>query len=128
MDGYEVLTEDGDEVGTVVATHGRFLVVEHDGTRRPLPTRFVSADDEARIVRTTRARPLLASAPEVGDDGVDERAAARHFGLAGGEDAPDTLGYGDVLPDDPAWSAERQEERNGLESSAEQRVRLRESL
>lgn len=128
MDGYEVLTEDGETFGTVVATHGLFLVVEHDGARRPLPARFVSADDEARIVRTTLARPLLESAPEIGDDGLDEREAARHFGLAAGEDAPDTLGYGSVTPDDPAWSAERQEERNGLESAAEQRARLRESL
>ena len=131
MQGYEVLTSDGEKAGTVVDHRGSFLVVE-DGAvfkhRRALPDVFATVDAREEVVRTTVSRKLLESAPELEDDVLDEAATARHYGLAGGDAAPDTLGYGHVAPDDPAWSAERQEQREGLVPAAEQRARMRESL
>jgi hypothetical protein len=52
---------------------------------------------------------------------VDYRAVAEHYGLAEGSEAP-----GDLRPDDPAWSAEHQERRSGVEPAAEERARIRE--
>jgi hypothetical protein len=128
MEGYEVLAFDGEGVGRIVGTHGDWLVVEQGAIfkkRRPVPAALATVDDTDRVVRTTLSRELVESAPELGDGEPDEVAAARHYGLAAGEEAPATLGYGDVAPGDPAWSAERQEERQGLEPAAARRARTR---
>jgi len=126
VEGYDVLTFDGDKAGTVVGRQGAYLIVEQ-GTifkhRRPLPEIFATVDEGERAVRTTLARELLDGAPEV-DEAVDERAAALHYGLAGGEGEPETLGYGDVAPDDPAGSAEHDARRSGVVSGDEQRVQI----
>jgi hypothetical protein len=131
MQGYEVLTSDGERAGTVVDMRGTYVIVE-DGAifkhRRALPGVLATVDENERIVRTTVSRQLLETAPELEDGELDERATAQHYGLAAGEDAPETLGYGEVGPDDPAWSAERQEERDGVVPAAEQRARMREGL
>ena len=131
MQGYEVRTYDDERAATVVDREGAFLIVEHGVVfkhRRGLPVSLVGVDDDERVVRTTISRELLETAPEVEDGELDVGATERHYGLASGEDAPETLGYGDVSPDDPAWSAEHQEQREGVETAAEQRARLRESL
>ena len=131
MEGYEVRTYDDERAATVVDRKGVFLIVEHGVVfkhRRGLPVSLVSVDDDERVVRTTISRELLETAPEVEDGELDVTATERHYGLAAGEDAPETLGYGDVAPDDPAWSAEHQEQRQGIESAGEQRARLRDSL
>ena len=126
MDGYDVLTFDGEKAGTVVDRQGAYLIVEQ-GTifkhRRALPEIFATVDDGERTVRTTLSRELIDGAPEV-DDAVDERAVALHFGLAAGEDEPETLGYGDVEPGDPAGSAEHDGRRSGIVSGDEQRVQV----
>lgn len=124
MKGFDVLTFDGDKAGTVVEKQGQFFVVEQGAIfkhRRALPEIFATVDEAEGVVRTTLSRNLIETAPEV-EGQVDERAAARHFGLAAGDDDPETLGYGDLAPDDPAWSAEHQEQRLGLTPTAEQRA------
>ena len=126
MEGFDVLTFDGDKAGTIVGRQGAYLVVEQGVIfkhRRALPEIFATVDETERVVRTTLSRELLEGAPEL-DGTVDEQAVALHFGLASGEDEPETLGYGDVAPDDPAWSAQHDGRRSGLASGDEQRVRI----
>jgi hypothetical protein len=124
MKGFDVLAFDGEKAGKVVDKQGQYLIVEQ-GTifkhLRALPEIFATVDEGEGLVRTTLSRNLIETAPEV-EGHVDERAAALHYGLASGHDAPETLGYGELAPDDPAWTAEQQEQRNGLTSAAEQRA------
>jgi hypothetical protein len=124
--GFDVLTFDGDKAGTIVGREGAYLVVAQGVIfkhHRLLPEIFATVDEAERVVRTTLSRELLDGAPEL-DGTVDERAVALHFGLAAGEGEPETLGYGDVAPDDPAWSAEHDGRRSGLASGDEHRVRV----
>ncbi len=130
MDGYNVLTFDGDKAGTVVGKEGGYLIVEQGAIfkhRRAVPAVFATVDDGERVVRTTLSRELLEGAPELSDKAgskVDERAVSLHYGLASGDDEPETLGYGDVAADDPAWSAEHDGRRSGIASGDEQRVQI----
>jgi len=55
---------------------------------------------------------------------VDRKAVAEHDGLAEGYVAPETLGDGELTPDDPAWSEEHEERRTGVEPAAERRTRI----
>lgn len=126
MEGFDVLTFDGDRAGTIVGRRGAYLIVEQGAIfkhRRALPEIFATVDEGERVVRTTLSRELLDGAPEL-DGAVDERAIARHYGLAAGEDGPETLGYGDVAPDDPAWGAEQEGRRRGVASGDERRARV----
>jgi hypothetical protein len=126
LEGYTVLTFDGDKAGTVVGEEGDYLIVEQGAIfkhRRALPAIFATVDDSERVVRTTLSRQLLEGAPEL-DGEVDERAVSLHYGLASGEDNPETLGYGDVAAEDPAWSAEHDGRRSGIASGDEQRVQI----
>ena len=126
MEGFDVLTFDGDKAGKVIGRQGDYLVVEQGAIfkhRRALPAIFATVDEGEGVVRTTLSRELLEGAPKVeNEDEIDEPATARHYGLAAGEAAPATRGYGDVAPGDPALGAEQQETRNGQESAAEQRA------
>jgi hypothetical protein len=109
MEGYEVLTFDDHKAGTVVGQEGQFLIVEHGSIfkhRRPVPDTFATLDEDAEVVRLTVSKEILESAPELHDGTLDTAAAAAHYGLAEGDVAPETLGYGRVTPDDPAASAE----------------------
>jgi hypothetical protein len=109
MEGYEALTFDDQKAGTVVGREGHFLIVEHGSIfkhRRPVPASFATTDDDAHVVRLTVSKQILETAPEVHDGELDIRAAAAHYGLAEGDVAPETLGYGRVEPEDPAISAE----------------------
>jgi len=129
VDGYEVITSDDHKLGHVVRVDGDLLIVEHGHlrkTRHAVPLAFAHADADARTVRLTLSREIVEDSPRVEDEDVDRRAVAEHYGLASGDDAPETKGYGDLLPDDPAWGAEYEEERSGIEPAAERRARIRE--
>jgi hypothetical protein len=129
MEGYEVITSDGKDAGRVVEIRGQNVIVEQGllrKTRRAVPKPFVHVDEAEKAVRLTVSDDLVDSSPKVGDDGVDEKAVAAHYGLAAGEDDPATHGLGEMLPDDPARSAEEQELRTGVEPAASQRARIRE--
>jgi hypothetical protein len=125
MEGYEVITSDDHKAGHVVGTHGTNLVVEHGTLRKSrhlLPRTFVEVDDSARVVRTTITKEILEESPKLHGDEIDERAVAEHYGLAAGIDAPETEGYGELLPDDPGLSAEQDELHLGRRTAEEQRL------
>ena len=131
MDGYEVRTSDGDKLGEVVGTIGDNLIVEHGTLRKvrhPLPRVFAEVDDDQRVVLATVSKDVLEDAPKVEDGSVDERAVAQHYGLAAGEAQPETLGYGDVNPDDPARTAEEDMRAAGVTPAHEAGTAARESM
>lgn len=131
MDGYDVITFDDEKAGTVVGRDGQFLIVEHGSIfkhRRPLPDAFATPDDEARLVRATVSRKVLESAPELHDGELDQQAAAEHYGLATGFEAPETGGWGELTPDDPAVSAEQMEAETWLTPSSQERAGTRRHL
>jgi hypothetical protein len=129
MEGYEVITSDDAKAGHVVEIRGDNLIVEH-GTlfksRHALPLTFVVADEGERVVRASISKEILESSPKVEDGRVDERAVAEHYGLASGFDTPPTEGEGELVSDDPAFGAERDAHRVGMERAEEQRARIRE--
>jgi hypothetical protein len=129
MEGYEVITSDDRELGRVVDVTDDNLIIEHGllrKSRHAIPRAFAKPEVSEQVVRLTVSEDLVLTSPKVDDDSFDERAVAQHYGLAGGETAPETQGYGDVLPDDPAWSAEEEELRSGVEPAAERRAKIRE--
>ena len=130
MEGYDVVTNDDEKVGRVVGTTEGYLVVEH-GTifkaKHAVPTDLASVDDDRREVHLTIAKDVFSDSPKVGDD-FDKRVVAEYYGLGEGYEAPETEGYGELLPDDPAISAEVEGRTHGVESAVEDRVATRKSL
>jgi hypothetical protein len=129
MENYEVITSDEQKLGRVVEIKGDNVIVEHGmlrKTRHAIPKVFVKTDGSDEVVRLTVSEDLVESSPKVEDGTVDEQEVARHYGLAAGDPAPETEGYGELRPDDPAVSAEQQELRSGVEPSAQRRARIRE--
>lgn len=128
MEGYDVITSDDAKAGRVVEVRGENLIVEH-GTifkaRHALPRTFVDTDESARVVRASISKQILESSPKLDGDNVDERAVAEHYGLASGYDAPPAEGYGETVPDDPAWGAERDRQSAGMAATEEERARIR---
>jgi hypothetical protein len=127
MQGYEVITSDDSHAGHVVGTHGDDLIVEHGTLRKSrhlLPRTFVEIDETRRVVCASITKDVLDSSPKLDGDEVDERAVAEHYGLAAGFAAPETQGYGEVLPDDPGLSAEQEELRLGLKTPEQERLDL----
>jgi hypothetical protein len=114
--GYDVVASDDRRIGSVVEVRGEYLIVEQGRlrkTRRALPKAFAHPVDAERIVRVTVSRELISDSPKVGSD-WDERAVARHYGLAGGYAHPETEGEGVILHDDPAESASVDGQRHGV--------------
>ena len=131
MEGYEVVTSDDHRLGEVVGRSGDILIVEHGRlrkTRHALPLAFTQVDDGARVVHTTLAKTMIEESPKVDRDDVDEQAVALYYGLAEGDAAAPTEGYGELAPGDPARTAEEQGERSGVMAAPEERARIRESL
>jgi len=129
VEGFDVLSSDGSKVGEVVEVDHDFLVVEHGllrKSRRAVPKAFAHPDEGERIVRLSVSKELVNDSPQLDDGKFDRRAVAAHFGLAEGEVAPETKGYGVLDPDDPAWSAEQEALRTGVEPAPSRRARIRE--
>jgi hypothetical protein len=129
MEGYEVITSDEKNLGEVVDVKGENLIVERGllrKSRHAIPKVFAEEDTSEKVVRLTVSEELVDNSPKLEDDEVDERAVAEHYGLAAGDPAPETQGYGELRPDDPARTAEDDQVRAGVETSAQQRVRIRE--
>src|SRR3954470_7811393 len=129
MRGDELGTVDDDKVGRVCEEDGDFLIVEHGifKTKHAVPKTFVDVDDERRVARTTLAKEMIHSSPKVHNGEHDLRTIAEHYGLAQGYDDALTRGYGDVVPDDPARTAEEDAVKAGVDP-IEARVRTREAL
>jgi len=124
-----VIGRDGRKVGEVVAVEGDFLVVESGllrKSRHAVPMAFAHPEEKERVVRLTVSKGLVRDSPGLRDGELDRRAVAEYYGLAEGEVAPETEGYGELRPDDPAWSAEQEERRSGVEPAAQRRARIRE--
>jgi hypothetical protein len=128
MDDYQVIDSDSHTIGHVVGEQGNSIIVERGTLRKhrhALPRTFVEVDEAAGVVRTTLSKKLIEDSPEVDDDGADEHAIAAYYGLAGGFDQPDTLGYGEIEPDETAISAELQTRRVGIIPPEEKRAQMR---
>ena len=129
MEGYEVITSDDRKAGRVAEVKGDNLIIEHGmliKSRRAVPKVLAHADEAEQVVRLSVSSDLVENSPKLDDGQVDQPAVAQHYGLAAGEPAPETEGYGELMPDDPAWSAEQQERRSGVEPAPERRARIRE--
>ena len=62
MEGYEVVTSDGRNVGRVAEVRGENVIVEHGLLRKKrhaIPSAFVHTDDDERVVRLTVSRELV---------------------------------------------------------------------
>jgi hypothetical protein len=127
VEGYEVVGSDNGKLGHVVAIEGEFLIAE-EGTlrkkRHAIPKAFAHPVDGEQVVRLTVSKELVEDSPTFKEGELDREAAAAHYGLAEGYDDPETKGYGELTPDDPAWSAEQQAARSGIESASERRVKI----
>jgi hypothetical protein len=129
MEGYEVITSDDKKAGHVVEVKDENLIIENGlllKKRHAIPKVLAHADDSRNVVRLSVSSELVDASPKLDDGPVDRRAVAEHFGLAAGDPAPDTQGYGDVLPDDPARTAEQEGLRTGVEPAAQRTARIRE--
>jgi hypothetical protein len=129
MKGYEVITSDDRKAGRVVEVKGDNLIIEHGlvlKKQHAVPKVLAHEDESEQVVRLSVSSELVDASPKVDDGQIDQRAVAEHYGLAAGEPAPETEGYGDVLPDDPARSAEQEQLRTGVEPAAAHRARMRE--
>ena len=128
MHGFDVRTVDDDKVGHVVGEDGDYLIVEHGllKTHHALPRTFAEVDESAEVVRTTLSKELIYDSPKVNGE-LDRQAVAEHYGLAEGYEDPITRGAGELLPDDPAHSAEEDAVRAGIDPIHE-RVEIKEGL
>ena len=128
MEGYEVISSDDHKLGEVVEVKGDNLIVERGMLRKSkhaVPKVFAEPDGSEKVVRLTISEDVVGTSPKLDNGEVDQRAVAEHYGLAAGDPAPETEGYGELLPDDPARSAEEQELRTGVEPAAQQRANVR---
>ena len=127
MEGFQVVTSDDCNLGHVVGRQGDFLVIEHGTLRKArhaVPEAFAHADADEKVVRLSVAKQIICDSPKLNGD-ADEQAIAEHYGLASGYEAPETLGDGELLPDDPAWSAEEEQLRTGIPTAEQERLRAR---
>lgn len=128
MEAYEVITSDDEKLGQVARVEDGYLIVEHKHllkTRQhAIPLAFAHAEDAEKIARLSVSKKLIEDGPEVKDGEFDRKAVAEHYGLAEGFDAPETLGEGELLPDDPGLSNEQEELRLGIEPEAQRVARM----
>jgi hypothetical protein len=131
MEGFQVITSDDCSFGSVVGVEGDNLIIEHGTlrkTRHAVPKTFAHPDEAERTVRLSVSKEIVSASPKVNGDGIDAETIARHYGLAEGFDEPETEGYGDVLPDDPAFGAEQDAFRAGQEPGPAQTARIRDEV
>jgi hypothetical protein len=122
MEGYDVISSDEHKLGRVARVDGDMLIVEHGHLLKKhyaVPATFVHTDEAERVARLSVSKQLVEDSPEVENGEIDRRAIAEHYGLVEADPAPETLGEGDLRPEDPAWSEEYEERRLGLEPEGE---------
>jgi hypothetical protein len=128
MEGYEVFSSDDQKLGQVARVEDGYLIVERKHLLKEkhhaVPLAFAHADDSEKVVRLSVSKKLIEDGPEIKDGGFDRKAIAEHYGLAEGAAGPETLGEGELLPDDPALSAEQEELRLGIEPEAQRIARI----
>jgi hypothetical protein len=84
MEDFDVISvADDKKLGTVVREEGDYVVFEHGLIRKQLhavPKTTVEVDAERGQVRTSLSRELIEDSPQVGGNGLDTEALARHYG------------------------------------------------
>ena len=131
MENYDVVTNDDAKVGHVVGTEGDFVVVEHGLIRKQkhaVPRQLANVDEGEQVVRLTVSKEVFEEGPKIEDGEINRQQVAQYYGLADAQETPDTQGYGDVVPGDPARTAEQDAHRFGVESAPEERARVRDSM
>src|SRR6266480_4353500 len=129
MEGFEVVTSDDCKIGHVVAVENGHLIIEHGllkKTKHAVPETFAYPDESEQTVRLSVSKEIVESSPKLDNGSIDTQAVAEHFGLAEGTPAPETEGYGELLPDDPAVSADQDAFRAGREPADKERAEIRE--
>jgi hypothetical protein len=129
MKGFQVVTSDDCKFGHVVDVQGDHLIVEHGTlkkTKHAVPETFAHMDEAEKTVRLSVSKDIIDSSPKVEDGSIDSQAVAEHYGLAQGTPAPETEGYGDVLPDDPGRTADEEAILAGRKPADQQRAEIRE--
>jgi hypothetical protein len=129
MEGFQVITSDDSKFGHVVGRESGHVIIEHGTlkkTKHAVPDTFVHVDESDEVVRLSVPKQIVEDSPKLEDDSVDRQAVAQHYGLAEGDPAPETEGYGDVVADDPARSADQDAFRAGRETADQQRAQIRE--
>jgi hypothetical protein len=130
MEGFEVITSDGSSYGQVVGVRGGNLIVEHGTLRKSrhaVPETFAETNEHEQTVRLSVSKEIVDTSPKLAGDSIDEQAVAEHYGLAQATAAPQTEGYGESLPDDPARSADEEALAAGREPADQERASMRES-
>jgi hypothetical protein len=129
MGGFQVVTSDDCKFGRVVGVEDDHLIIEHGTlkkTKHAVPQTFAHTDDSEETVRLSVPKDIVESSPKLENGTIDRNAVAIHYGLAEGTPAPETEGFGDMLDDDPARSADQEAVRAGREPADQQRAQLRE--
>ena len=129
MEGFEVVTSDDCKFGHVVDVRDSHLIVEHGTLRKSkyaVPETFAHTDESEQTVRLSVSKAIIEASPKVDNGSIDSTAVAAHYGLAEATPAPETEGYGDLLPDDPARSAAEEDVQAGREPADQQRAAMRE--
>ncbi len=90
MNGYTVVTSDGDRIGTVIGDEGSNLIVQ-TGTLRhhkhAIPKTFAHPQDGEQKILVTVTKDVVMDSPKC-DEGLDARAVAEHYGLSDEEAEP----------------------------------------
>jgi hypothetical protein len=129
MEGFDVVTSDDHKIGHVAAVENEHLIIEHGllkKTQHAVPETFAYTDDGEETVRLSVSKEIVESSPKLDAGWFDKQAVAEHYGLASGSTAPDTEGYGEMLPDDLARTADQDLMRAGEEPADQQRAKIRE--
>jgi hypothetical protein len=129
MEGFQVITSDDCKLGHVVGVDGDHVIIEHGTlkkTKHAVPETFVHTDESEQTVRLSVPKEIVENSPKLDNGTVDKEAVAIHYGLAEGTPAPETEGYGDLLPDDPARSADQDAILGGRETADRRRAETRE--
>ncbi len=129
MEGFEVVTSDDCKIGHVAEVRDRHVIIEHGllkKTGHAVPETFVHTTDGEQVVRLSVSKEIVETSPKLDNGSIDTQAVAEHFGLAEGTPAPETEGYGEFLPDDPALSADQDAFRAGREPADKERAEIRE--
>jgi hypothetical protein len=129
MEGFDVVTSDDCKIGHVETVRDGHLIIEHGllkKTKHAVPETFAYPDHGEETVRLSVSKEIVESSPKLDNGSIDTQAVAEHFGLAEGTAAPDTEGYGEMLPDDPARTADQDLMRAGKDPADQQRAKIRE--
>lgn len=85
MQGYDVITSDGHNVGHVVGTDGGNFIVEH-GTilksRYAVPQAVTSTDRSEQKVRLEVPKNVFEEGPKVDNGDIDVEAVSAYYGLS----------------------------------------------